>query len=211
MRHLAHRRNLTTAHPRRHRDLEAEIPHRARRLQRAVRGAVLAGTPRATTRTRSGMPWRPTSTASRRITAKERDMTTRGLVYRLGTHQSVAYTGTAGTITNAIGTGATFIAARSCSATQRKLWAASSPKTSSCVDGWSARSGACALRSRRSHISKATLSIKASPSSRVRLTSEQTQSISRFLCAKPPRSGAASAVSPTSFSPTPRRGQAQRF
>src|SRR5262249_49953165 len=64
------------------------------------------------------------------------------------------------------------------------------------------------LRSRRSHISKATLSIKASPSSRVRLTSEQTQSISRFLGAKPPRSGAASAVSPTSFSPTPRRGQA---
>ena len=27
---------------------------------------------------------------------------------------------------------------------------ASSPKTSSCADGWSARSGACALRSRRS-------------------------------------------------------------
>ena len=26
MRHLAHRRNLTTAHPRRHRDLKAEIP-----------------------------------------------------------------------------------------------------------------------------------------------------------------------------------------
>jgi hypothetical protein len=45
----------------------------------------------------------------------------------------------------------------------RKLWAASSPKTSSCADGWSARSRACALRSRRSPISKATLSIKASP------------------------------------------------
>src|SRR6476620_2376603 len=57
---------------------------------------------------------------------------------------------------------ATFIAARSYSATQRKLWAASSPKTSSCADGWSARSGACALRSRRSPISKATLSIKVS-------------------------------------------------